>query len=311
LIRYDLCLAWNWEYDRDFLRLLEIAFRKRRLFLLKVSPDILNRSLSLLEKGEAGARVFLDRASEADVRFLPFVDWALGRGVVMINAHENALRAMNKACMHLEFITGGIHTPHTIILPPWIEQPHPGNIDLGPLGSRFFIKPAHGGGGEGVVHQATTLEQVAAARRVFPNDHYLLQAPIKPAQLGARPAWFRVVYCGGLVFPCWWDPATHVYAPVTDEEAELHSLGALTSTALTIANVCGLDIFSTEIAITPERLPIAVDYVNHPLDLRLRSVTPDGVPDDIVEAIAGRIADLTQARLAGKTPTAQSPQLPN
>ena len=51
LIRYDLCLAWNWEYDRDFLRLLEIEFRKRRLFLLEVSPDTLNRSLRSLEMG--------------------------------------------------------------------------------------------------------------------------------------------------------------------------------------------------------------------------------------------------------------------
>jgi hypothetical protein len=297
MIRYDLCLAWNWEYDRDFLGLLDQAFRKRRLFLFEVSPAGLESSMASLVRRESTAGAFLDRASEADVRFLPLVDWALGRGVLMLNAHERALRAMNKACMHLEFITAGIHTPYTIILSPWIEQPQHGNLDLEPLGTPFFIKPAHGGGGEGVVHEAETLAQVAAARRAFPNDHYLLQAHVKPATLGARPGWFRVIYCGGLVFPCWWDPETHAYTPVTDAEVELYGLEALTSTTVTIAGVCGLDIFSTEIAMTSARIPVAVDYVNHPIDLRLRSITPDGVPDAIVFAIAGRIADLARSHL--------------
>jgi hypothetical protein len=208
---------------------------------------------------------------------------------------------MNKACMHLELITAGIQTPHTIILSPWVEQAHLENLDLEPLGTPFFIKPAHGGGGEGVVREASTLEQVAKARQEFPNDHYLLQAHIEPAPLGARPGWFRVIYCGGLIFPCWWDPETHVYAPVTGDEVELYGLEALSSTAVTIAGVCGLDIFSTEIAMTPARIPVAVDYVNHPIDLRLRSVTPDGVPDAIVIAIARRIAEMVQVRLMRKT----------
>ncbi len=301
MIRFDLCLAWNWEYDRDFLALLRAALRRRRLFLFEVSPGNLEKALKTLEGRHAAARVFLDRASEADVRFLPLVDWALASGVPSINAQEPAVRAMNKACMHLEFITAGIHTPHTIILSPWVEQPHLVNLDLEPLGTPFFIKPAHGGGGEGVVREAATIEQVARARREFPNDHYLLQARIKPAPLGARPGWFRVIYCGGAIFPCWWDPETHVYAPVTDQEVELYGLESLSSTAVTIAGVCGLDIFSTEIALTAARIPVAVDYVNHPIDLRLRSVTPDGVPDAIVVAIAGRIADMVSARLMAKT----------
>jgi hypothetical protein len=297
MIRYDLCLAWNWEYDRGFLGLLNQAFRRRRLFLFEISPGGLESSMASLARREVTAGAFLDRASEADARFLPLVNWALGRGVPMLNAHEKAIRAMNKACMHLEFITAGIHTPYTIILSPWIEQAQLGNLDLKPLGTPFFIKPAHGGGGEGVVHEAETPAQVAAARREFPNDHYLLQAHIQPATLGARPGWFRVIYCGGLIFPCWWDPETHIYTPVTDVEVKLYGLDVLTSTTVTIADVCGLDIFSTEIAMTQARIPVAVDYVNHPIDLRLRSTTPDGVPDAIVSAIAGRIADLARSHL--------------
>ncbi len=302
MIRCDLCLAWNWEYDQDFLGLLRRALRKRRLFLLEVRPDNLEASLRSLARREAAVGVLLDRASESDTRFLRVVEWALAGGVRMINSHDKAVTAMNKACMHLEFITGGIQTPYTIILPPWNERAHLGNIDLAPLGARFFIKPAHGGGGEGVVHEASSLVQVAKARQEFPGDHYLLQAHIRPMRLGTKPGWFRVIYCAGLIFPCWWDPETHIYSPVADDEVELYGLEALYSTTRSIAGVCGLDIFSTEIALTPARLPVAVDYVNHPIDLRLRSMTPDGVPDAIVIAIAGRIADIVQARLMGRTP---------
>ena len=37
-----------------------------------------------------------------------------------------------------------------------------------------------------------------------------------------------------------------------------------------------------------------MDYVNDPLDLRLQSTAADGVPDAIVENIAGRLARLVQ-----------------
>src|SRR4030042_1793520 len=97
--RYDLCLAWDWE---------------------------------------------------AEANFIPFVEWAAGHGVFEINPHERALHAVNKASMHLEFITAGIHTPHTIILPPYSQQPYLSFLDLSPLGGKFIVKPAHGGGGEGV-----------------------------------------------------------------------------------------------------------------------------------------------------------------
>ena len=36
---YDLCLAWNWEYDHDFVVLLEAACRSRDVSLLQITPD--------------------------------------------------------------------------------------------------------------------------------------------------------------------------------------------------------------------------------------------------------------------------------
>jgi hypothetical protein len=39
-------------------------------------------------------------------------------------------------------------TPLTIILPSYDEQPLLPEIDLSPLGEKFTIKPAYGGGGD-------------------------------------------------------------------------------------------------------------------------------------------------------------------
>jgi hypothetical protein len=292
---YQLCLAWNWEYDADFVGLLESACLARSLNFLQVTPENLAATLEDLKSGELGFTAFLDRASESDARFLPFVFWASERGLYRINPHERAVHAMNKASMHLEFITAGIQTPYTIILPPYDEQPVLAPRDLSPLGGRFTIKPAHGGGGGGVIVQATSFDQALQARLELPYDHYLLQAYIVPAALAGRPAWFRVISCGGLVFPFWWHTATHVYVPVTEEDVSAHGLTPLWSTTRAIGEICGLDVFSTEIALTEGGMFVAVDYVNDPIDLRLQSNTSDGVPDEVVRRIAGRLAELALA----------------
>ncbi len=165
-------------------------------------------------------------------------------------------------------------------------------MDLASLGKSFTIKPAHGGGGIGVLNGATTLSQVLNARQEFPAQRYLLQSYVIPPRLGSRMAWFRVIYCAGKVYPCWWDKDTHVYARVTPEEEAGYHLGSVRSIALSVANLCGLTLFSTEIAINSDRRFVIVDYVNDPIDLRLQSKAFDGVPDDIVKDITERLVQI-------------------
>jgi hypothetical protein len=142
-----------------------------------------------------------------------------------------------------------------------------------------------------VVNAAQVWTQVAAARQRFPNDKYLLQEWITPATIGRRRAWFRVIYCCGQVFPCWWDDQTHVYVPVTPEDEMCYNLGRLREMVAIIAVVCGLQLFSTEIVWATDGRLLSVDYVNDPLDLRLQSSTVEGVPDEIVAALADCIAE--------------------
>jgi hypothetical protein len=287
---YDLCFAWNWEYDADFLGLLDAACAARGLTLLNASARNLAEILLRLAGREAGFRVFLDRASEANPAYLPLVGVARDLGARRLNPRELADRAYDKAFMQRAFLEADIPTPQTIILPAWDDQPDLPAPDLTPLGGSFAVKPALGGGGEGVVTEVTSIEQALVERRQFPEQKYLLQAHVAPRSLDGLPAWFRVIYCLGEIYPCFWNVKTHIYTTLTVEAETRLELGTLRQVTERIAHVCCLDLFSTEIALTEAGDYFVVDYVNDPIDLRLQSHALDGVPDFIIENIAARIA---------------------
>jgi hypothetical protein len=78
---------------------------------------------------------------------------------------------------------------------------------------------------------------------------------------------------------------------VTDADKEFHGLNPLVEITHAIAELCGLDLFSTEIALVSEDRFVVVDYVNDQIDLRLQSNAAEGVPDDIVKSIAQRLVN--------------------
>jgi hypothetical protein len=287
---YDLCLTWNWEYDADVVAMLEAACLGRQRSVLQVTPHNLAAVCQSLELGELSFATLFDRASDEHSAFLPIVEWAVQHRLRCINHRDRAQSAWDKATMHTEFLQAGIRTPRTLILPAFSAQPELPSLDTAALGCCFVVKPACRGGGLGVVQDAQSPGDVDAARRLYPDDRYLLQRCVAPAALGAQPAWFRVICCLGHVYLCWWDPVTHVYAPVTPAEESRFGLSRLRAMARSIAHACGLELFSTEIALTAQGELMAVDYVNDPLDLRLQSRAAEGVPDGIVGSIAGRLA---------------------
>ncbi len=294
---YEVCLAWDWQYDAHFTKRFEAECQCLGLPLFQVTPHNLPEVLARLDSQRIRFRGFFDRASDTDSRFLPLVQWASLHSVVQINDHELARRARDKVCMH-KAISALMHTPATVILPSYEEQPDLSEIDLGCFGTNFIIKPACGGGGEGVIIGATSLVQARLARRENPSQKYLLQSYVAPARLDSRAAWFRVIFCLGQIYPFWWDVDTHVYTPVAESEREDFGLSPLWSLTHSIANICGLDLFSTEITLTLEGKFIVVDYVNDPIDLRPQSKTPDGVPDDVVEQIVRRLAEFLSVTLS-------------
>jgi hypothetical protein len=138
-------------------------------------------------------------------------------------------------------------------------------------------------------------DQVQKARQEHPAEKMLLQAHVTPRTLDGRPGWFRLLYCAGAAYPCWWDLQTHAYSRLTAEESARYGLRELREVLTRIAALAGLHLFSTEVALTEAGRFVAVDYVNDPLDLRLQSQAVDGVPDAILENIAGRLTRLAES----------------
>ncbi len=293
---YDLGIAWVSKGDVSFIELLDTACRSRGLSVLQITPVNLDEVLRNLRRKSLSLKALLDRSSEEDEHFFPLVHWARHHRVVWINSYEKALRARDKAAMHLRLFRE-IRTPYTIILPPYEKKPELDPLDLSPLGSSFTTKPSSGGGGEGVIVLCTSQEDIQRARSRFPKDKFLLQARVVPARLGDRDAWFRVLYNTGRMYPFWWDTGTHVYTPVTVAERYHFKLDPLENITARVARICGLHLFSTEIALSKDEDFQLIDYVNDPVDVKPQMKKRDGVPDLILTYLAEDLAGWLEEKL--------------
>jgi hypothetical protein len=301
----DFLLAYDWPYDAPFIRLLEIETRVAGLSFLPVSPDDLPRVMDNLASGRLSVFAFLDRASDTDPSFLPLEAWAAEHVPHILNPGPLRRHVWHKTNLHWEFIRAGVNTPHTIPLPSFHQNPTLDQIpDISPLGVPFSVKPDLGGGGWGVVTGARTWSDVEDVRRVLPEDDLILQQYVTPAVLEGRRGWFRVFYACDIVIPCWWDDQTHLFGhAVSIPERDRFHLGPLWDIAGVAARISQLQLFSTEIGLTPDGRFIAVDYVNDPVDLRMQPDAREGMPADVARrmalALTSRIRDLRRSAPQG------------
>ncbi len=291
---YHLGVMIDWEFDEDFVRIIEEKAKASALEILTVWPAKLEELYQSLIEDKISFQFILDRASLSSPEFSKLILLAQKQGVIIFDPPEKVLRSADKATMHLEFISQGILTPYTIILPPFEQVPSLNNleIDLSPVGQPFVIKPASmTGGGLGVIKDGFTLEDVQRARQEFPQDKYLIQEKIEPKVMDNQRFWFRVFYSWGLIQACWWNDETHVYKEISEQEISDYSLQDLFNLMKKIQAICELNFFSTEIVLDKSGRLVVVDYVNEICDMRLQSRHYDGVPDRIVEKIAKSLID--------------------
>lgn len=291
---YDLAIAYSWEYDDDFIKAVQKILCEKALSFLPISFENLNEVLDKIKNDEISIRYFLDRASDAEEEFVPLAKLIQEKKFFIINQYSNVEFAIDKATMHLEFITNGINTPFTIIISPYKEKK---NIELtieqlAKLGRPFIIKPANTtGGGIGVVLGAETLADVLKARQHLENDKYLLQEKIEPIEFDGKRFWFRSFYAFGKIIHCWWNDITHIYKEVSTDEFEKYNFSEMNLIVQKIHEITNLEFFSTEIAFTKENKFIVIDYVNDQCDMRFQSKHYDGVPDSVIYEIINSMAD--------------------
>ncbi|MCU0643208.1 MAG: hypothetical protein MUC94_03020 [bacterium] len=292
---FDFCVATDWEYDKDFVSLIEqVAREKYALKTYVVEPFNLDETIHCVHHGELKFRFFYDRGSDSSPEFLELHNLMLQNAVPILDSLERLKWTSDKATMHLEFIANGLITPYTIIIPPFntTEKILLSLVDLANLGRPFIIKPANTtGGGIGVVDGAETLQDVLAARKVYDNDKYLLQEKVTPIEQDGQRFWFRVFFCCGNIYCSWWDDATHVYEMLSPDHVKAYQLDELFNIVEKISKIIQLNFFSTEIALSQNGKFVVIDYVNEICDMRLKSFHRDGVPDEIVHKIVNHIVD--------------------
>jgi hypothetical protein len=299
----DCAILYEWEYDVDFVSILS-----NKLNFQSIPNEVFHASdfPPLMEKvsgGELFFKTVIDRASDTDGSCEFIVNTLMARGAYVVNGPAEMVHASDKASMHLEFLTAGIFVPYTIIISPYSAEREVklSLVELARLGRPFIIKPANTtGGGIGVVTGAEGLQEVIDTRKHHQDDKYLLQSRVEPVNLDGRRAWFRPFYIFGKVLICWWDDQSHIYFEATEAEIRNYDLREIEVIVRKIYQVCKLDFFSTEIALTADRKFVVIDYVNEMCDMRLKSSHYDGVPDSLVDAVAAQIALGLRGIIAGQ-----------
>lgn len=289
---FDFALSYLWEYDESFVHLAERTLQQQGLTTFIITENNIADVTESVKKKKLWFRTYLDRASDVDEDFSELAEILTKRKCRIFNPYSNVEHAIDKANMHLEFITAGLNVPYSIIIPPHNQKKEIkiSVNDLAILGRPFIIKPCNTtGGGIGVVKGAESLKDVLTERVENKSDKYLIQQKIVPGILGEHRAWFRCFWAFGKPVCTWWDDETHIYNIISSEQLKLYSLHKLFQITRTIAAITGLDFFSTEIVLTPEKKFVVIDYVNDQCDMRFKKFHTDGVPEEIIEVIINRL----------------------
>ncbi len=105
----------------------------------------------------------------------------------------------------------------------------------------------------------------------------------------------------GSLWFCWWNCFNDHYRVVSKEEMERFGLAPLGELVQRIAALTGMRFFSSEIALTAGGDFVVIDYVNDQCHLLTQSASPhNGVPDEIVAAIARRLVEGAQQLITGR-----------
>ena len=294
---HQIGVAWNWQYDIDFIRWLDESFHQAGLDSYLIGLHNLAQTTGEVERGERQFLCFLDRASDEDAHFLKLNQLLQTRGTHILNGHDHYLRASDKAEIHGDLVTSGLNLPTTLIVPAYDREPLLSPTLLEAFAQPFIVKPAKGSGGRGVLTGAKNIDEVNQVRAKHHAQRFLIQQKIEPQMVGDRRAWFRVYYVGGTVIPCWWDDRTHRYIPFDLADSRGINPAELDRIIRVIAGISKLDFFSAEVALDTHGRYVVIDYVNTPCDMRLQSKYANAVPDGLVHQIVAALTTYLKARM--------------
>ena len=242
-----------------------------------------------------------------------------------VNAPARSRLFTDKAAAHAELLRHGLGVPPTIVFRPAAAERsltagERCSLRLEEPNARLYVKPANGYGGKGVTcvpgaDADAFVRALAASRQHDRQDTYLVQREVRPPLVRSddgleRPAYWRILGCLGDLIPFWWRPFDRSsgqpsYCRVSPEEIRRMRLQPVLEYARALADLSGLQWFSTELSLSDgsepsryqvtgadgrDRPVVAIDYLNDQCDVDVQSRWPGAPPDDVVRHVARRFA---------------------
>lgn len=320
----------------SFDRWLARAAARHGLSCALIHDGIVHEAIDRLQQGRLTIGYHLDYfalwqvADDPYARLACAVQDAGGRSV---NLPARSRAFTDKAAAHAELMRRGLGVPETVMFRPWtparaLTDAERRRLCLDQPGARVYIKAANGFASRGLVcTERTDAESLQAALASIRNydwqDTFLLQrevrCPLLAGDDGAqRSAYWRVLWCLGELIPFWWrkgeaDQGRPNYQRLTLQECGRHGLWPVLDFVQEIAELTGLEWFSTELCLSEgpessrytvqrhggnggrhqggERWPVvAIDYVNDQCDVDVQSRWLGAPPDGVVYYLAEQFA---------------------
>lgn len=297
----DFVLALDYlSPNSRLLALMQRAMSSYGLSLLLVNEKNVQRAIADVQAGDLRPIVYLDMCSRPGDDFEVLLKAMAGAGVHAV-AHPDHLAWTYKAHSHPKLEQAGLPVPPTVIL-------HNGDPDralttdeLARLGERVVIKPSYGVAGLGaVIGAAPTLDEIRKAREYERTDDWLIQRMVSWRKLEHRDAYLRGYNVLGCRTLMWWDPRAG-YGILTWDDLREHDLLGAVGLVDQVAQTCGLEFFSTEIAITdsPDQRFVLIDYVNDQCDIDPSAAPGRSPPEQWVQWVCTRFAEFTWRKKHG------------
>ena len=294
---YDLAMTHLLDADEFFIHRIQGECAARGLGFFLIEPAWANEFLLKLDRGQLKCRVLLNMHAEhhdCNELYHRLIRKAWAAGTWVIDPPELAAEMTDKAKGHALLAAKGLPLPDTRIWEPQQEAAEAFAAKLGDgLPAPWVVKPARGYGKKGVILDGKSAADLERAQGSWKDYAYLVQERLTPMKMaGGEPVYCRIYYCFNRLWLAWWNCENDRYREITGEEHAEWRLGEAEEIVRRVAEISGMEFFSSELMRSEPGRWVLIDYVNDQCHLLSQKADPlKGVPDRIVSALATRLVE--------------------
>jgi hypothetical protein len=292
--------------NSKLMRLFHEAMSAYGVSCQLVNNTSVERMLEDVEAGRFRPQVYLDLSSRPDDAFEKLLYAAHRAGAHTMRNPEHTQWVL-KSQSHPKLLAAGLPLPPSVILKSGEPDRELTAEERAAIGERAVIKPSFGEAAKGcMVGVEPTLANIRKARDYERKFDWLIQKMITWTKLGDRPAYLRAYNVCGHRTLMWWamERTDGPYKLLSWDDVRKYDLMGAVEIVDRLADVTGMDFFSTEIAITKESGPdrfVLIDYVNDQCDMD-PAASQYSPREEFCRFICQRLAEFTYRKKQGLPP---------